>query len=322
MKFQASYFGGTIARLGFALFMASLTHHAAEIAMAGEGQSAVKQLVNVDGTLKSEGDQCEIVSELDSLELELPEKDPDKIDLEKAPPATKTFLTNLVLEALPHEYEDTKRWGGKTKRWDGVHLKMKGLKLKTKRKWKEVNHGTWKKYRVNLVDPEEHLDVRVVNMHRVAPGKIGFDLLLGARLDLYGRLQEWNHGLRLISISTEASADVLVKVGLEVSTRLNAAKFPPDVIILPKANSADIDLQSFELNRISRADGPVVRELGDALEKVVRKKLVEKEQKLVAKINRQIEKNKDDLRLSLHDVVKHKWLGISSKRKATVDDSP
>ena len=229
------------------------------------------------------------------LDLELPKEDPGQVELDEAPPAAKTFLTTLLLEALPHEYEDTKRWGHQRKRWDGVHIKMKGLRLKTKRKWKEVNHGTWKKYSVSLVDPDEHLDVRVVNMKRIKAGKVGFDLMLGAKLDLYGRFQEWNNGLRLVSLSTECTADVVVKVGMEVSTKLDASKFPPDVIVTPEVQSADIDLQSFDLHRISRADGPVVRELGDALEKVVRKKLVENEDKLVAKMNRQIEKKKDCL---------------------------
>ena len=250
-----------------------------------------------------------------ALEFELPKEDPGEVDLDEAPPAARTFLTTLVLEALPREYEDTKRWGGKRKRWDGVHIKMKGLRLNTKRKWKEVNHGTWKMYRVSLVDPDEHLDVRVVNMKRIKAGRIGFDLMLGAKLDLYGRLQEWNNGLRLVSMSTEATADVVVKVAMEVATKLDATKFPPDVIVTPEVLSADIDLQSFDLHRISRANGPVVRELGDALEKVVRKKLVEKEEKLVTKMNRQIEKKKDDMRLSLHDMVKHKWLGLKPKKK-------
>ena len=105
-------------------------------------------------------------------------------------------------------------------------------------------------------------------------------------------------------------ADLQLTLGMQVSTRLDPTKFPPDVILEPTAESAVAQLVQFKLQRISRADGPVVRELGDGLEKILRKTLVEKNKKLVEKVNRQFEKKSDDLRLSVSDLVKHKWLGI------------
>jgi hypothetical protein len=248
-----------------------------------------------------------------SVDLKLPEQDPGKIDLDQTPSGTKSLLTTLVVDNLPGDYEDTKKWGQTRKRWDGLHIRIDGLKVDTKRRWKTVNHGTWQRYRVTLVDPEEHLRVRVVHLHRVGPGKIGFDLLLDARLNVWGRLQEWNNGLRLFSLSGEAQADVELQLGVELATTIDPTRFPPDVLLQPKVDSARIDVRSFRLKRISKADGPLVRELGDSLENVVRKKLAEKNVKLAAKINRQIDKKKDDLRLSLHDLVQHKWLGLDGE---------
>ncbi len=72
-------------------------------------------------------------------------------------------------------------------------------------------------------------------------------------------------------------------------------------------------LSQLKLHRISKASGPVVRELGDALEKVARRELADRNEKLVLKMNQQIDKRKDELRLSLSDFVKNKWLGIQPR---------
>ena len=234
----------------------------------------------------------------------------DELRIQDAPEGSRTFLTNLVLENLPGDYEDDKHWGKTRKRWDGVKMRMDGLKLRTNRRWKEVNHGTWKRYHIELIDPNEHLLVKITDWQQRGIGTVGFQLNLAARVRVIGRRQEWNNGVRLYSVTAEAIADVRLNVGMQVSTKLDATKFPPDVILLPVAETADARLVQFKLQRISHADGPVVRELGDGLEKILRKILAEKNAKLVGKVNRQFEKKKDDLRLSVSDLVKHKWLGI------------
>lgn len=234
----------------------------------------------------------------------------DPIRLKDAPEESRSFLTNLVLDNLPDDFEDDKKWGLTRNRWDGVKMRMDGLKLRTHRRYKEVNHGTWKRYHATLVDPEEHLLVKITNWKQKSVGTVGFDLNLAAKVHAIGRRQKWNNGVRIYSVTAEAIADLRMTIGMEVSTKLDTTKFPPDVILLPKAKTGDARLVQFKLQRISHADGPVVRELGDALEKLLRKELAERNPKLVAKLNRQIEKKKDDLRFSVNDLVKHKWLGI------------
>lgn len=234
----------------------------------------------------------------------------DTFRVQDAPEGSRTFLTNLVLDNLPDDFEDTKKWGHTRERWDGLKVRMDGLKLRTKRRRKEVNHGIWKRYKITLIEPEERLLVKITNWQQRGIGTVAFDLNLAARLNLVGRRQKWNNGVRVYSVTAEAIADVRLTIGMQVSTRLDTSKFPPDVILEPLAESATAQLGQFKLQRISRADGPVVRELGDGLEKILRKKLAEKNDKLVEKVNRQFEKKADDLRLSVSDVVKHKWLGI------------
>jgi hypothetical protein len=57
--------------------------------------------------------------------------------------------------------------------------------------------------------------------------------------------------------------------------------------------------------------------LGDALEHIVHKKIADENEKLVEKLNKAFEKKEDDLRLSLSDLVKNKWLGLKPKSKGS-----
>ncbi len=271
----------------------------------------------VAAPLVTMGQVVDALPEAQPFAIELPDSDPKEIDVKNAPDGAKSFLKTMLMQTLPQDYKKSKGWGDTRKRWDGLHIKSDGFKIRTKRRWKEVNHGTWKKYRVTMVDPDEHLTVRIVNLREVGLGKVGFDLELGAKLHVLGRLQEWNRGVRLVSMSAEAEADVSVNIGMFISTSLNPKKFPPDVIIKPQAENAKVAMASFELKRLSNASGPVVRELGDALEHIVHKKIADENEKLVEKLNKAFEKKEDDLRLSLSDLVKNKWLGLKPKSKGS-----
>jgi len=221
-------------------------------------------------------------------------------------------LTEVALAAIPDEYEDDRKWGGTKKVWDGLHMRMEGLELKTKRRWKEANHGTWKKYKVTMVDPDRNLRTEISQLRQLGPGRIAFQLGMAAKVHAFARLEEWRRGIRLISISADADADVELDVAFEMTTALDAAKMPPDLVLKPVATAADLRLKQFKLKRVSKANGPIIRELGDGLEDILRRRLAHRRQELTEKINKAIAKNSDDLRLSIHDLVKDQWLGADS----------
>ena len=233
-----------------------------------------------------------------------------QFDVQQAPEGTRTLLKKIIVDVLPAEYEDADDWGSTKKVWDGLHMRMDGLQLRTKRKWKEANHGTWKKHRVTLVDPDQYLRAKVSNIQRKSLGELSFDLLLAARLDIYGRLQEWQRGIRLFSVSAEATADVEIEAQFTVQTKMDG-QIPPGLIITPHADSAEIRLLDFQLHRISKAHGELVDELGDGLKRTVRKELAKQNDKVVLRINRRLEENADDLHLSVQDLIKNKWLGLN-----------
>ena len=70
----------------------------------------------------------------------------------------------------------------------------------------------------------------------------------------------------------------------------------------PRVTQAQIDLREFELHRISDADGPIVRKLGDGLKNVLQDELQDRRPKLVEKMNKSLDKQAGKRRLSLHDL--------------------
>ncbi len=219
----------------------------------------------------------------------------------------KQLLRDLALAAIPETYTDEKRWGKQKKVWDGVHVKLDGLRLKTKRKWRNVNHGTWERYQAWLIDPEQQFDLRIENIRPAESGRIAFDIAIDAHLGLFARLSEWQLGLQLISLSTNAEAIVQMKLTCEASMKLDFDEFVPALVIEPTITAADLTLVSFDLQRISNLHGPGVEQLGRSLHKLLQDEINDRRGKLVEKANRQIDKNRDKLRLSAKQLADDGW---------------
>jgi hypothetical protein len=180
---------------------------------------------------------------------------------------------------------------------------LDGLRVKTRRRWKEANHGTWKRYRAWLIDPDQEFQIQIENMAATPEGKTAFDVVIDARLGVWGRLSEYALDVQLLSISAEADARVRLRVSCEMSLRFDVTRLPPDVILEPHVVDAKLILIDFDLVRISDLSGPVVREFGEELHDILQDEIADRQAKLVARINRQLKKHEDDLRLSVADLL-------------------
>ncbi len=76
-----------------------------------------------------------------------------------------------------------------------------------------------------------------------------------------------------------------------------------------------MELLEFQVTRISHVKGSVAKVLGSSLREVLDRKLAEYDDKLVEKMNKQLDKQKDHFHVSAD-----KWLGSSLKTK--VDPIP
>ncbi len=223
------------------------------------------------------------------------------------PALGKWLLEHILYEALPTNYEDTKKWGTTKEVFDGWHTKADGLKISTKRKWKRVEHGTWKRYRITMLDPAQNLRVRLDELQATGPGRTRAAVLVHTRVHAWGELQEWQRGIRLVGIGAEALADLELRMTVHVQGYLDSSKIPADLVLDPVVESAEIRMPSFKLTRVGKAEGPIVRELGDGLEHLLDRLLADKNQELAARLNRQIEKKRDQFRISPTDALTKGW---------------
>ncbi|MEM7781860.1 MAG: hypothetical protein AAF623_00670 [Planctomycetota bacterium] len=225
-----------------------------------------------------------------------------------AGPEIDRFITRLVLENIPHDFEEDKDWGNQIERWDGIRLRREGLKLETKRRKKWVNHGTWKKYSVSLLDPENEFDVQLKNMRNIDDGKkMKFDVQFSAYLALAARQSKWVKGVQLYSISAEGTAKVQLLVSMDLAVRSDFSTLPPAMELKPVATSADLEVIEFRIDRVSKLGGEFAQQLTRATRSILDQKVNEKEAKLVQKINKAIQKEKDKLKLSLSELASSRW---------------
>jgi len=116
-----------------------------------------------------------------------------------------------------------------------------------------------------------------------------------------------------------AEARTQFRVRCDLGLKLDPGKLPPDVLLDPVVSQAELRLADFRVRRSAssavpwRANwrrGP--RPAGQGMAK--------QNQKLPSKINRQIDKNRDKLRLSVQDLLTSQWGGLAAKQLGLGDD--
>jgi hypothetical protein len=238
----------------------------------------------------------------------------DKADDSFTPsPEFQQWITDIVREQLPDNYEKRKNWGHTAKAFDGVSVWIEEGRIETRRKYKEANDGEWQLYRVKLKDPEERFDIKIANIRELAEGKVGVEVTAVANLEVFGRQSLWQHGVQLYSVSAEADARVQLWTSVEIAAHVDWTRFPPDVALDPKVVAARFEIPDFRIRRIGGFKGPVVRSLSHSTREALEAKLVEDNKKIVAKLNRAIDKQEKKLKLSLADVMASKWRGLVEK---------
>lgn len=238
----------------------------------------------------------------------------DSRDHEDRPTDSKSLermnqvLTQLVLQHMPHEYSNEKKWGLQKKRWDGVKWERDGWRLETRRRWKMVNHGTWKRYSARLSDPDRMFEVNVSNLRNTDDGATAFDVAVDADLELDARQAEWVKGVQLYSVGAEGTARVRLQLSCESRLKLEMSDSIPVLKFSPRVISAKLQVVDFRIHRVSKLGGEVAQAATRMARQELDRKIEEHETRLVEKINRELKKHEDDLALSLSAAINNRWI--------------
>lgn len=209
---------------------------------------------------------------------------------ESMSPEATQFVKGMALLLLPTTYTDDDDWGGQKKIQSGLNVKVDGLKLRTSRRWKDVNHGTWKRVDASHVDPQNHFRLNIELLPRLEKGIPRYRVHAAMRLRATGRQQQWARGVKLYSISADVLADVEFNADLHFQTHVTKTDGGSKLRVLPHIEQADAKLVGFSLRSVSHAKGGAVREFGHSIESIVKRAVRKKGDKLAAKINGKVQK--------------------------------
>ena len=221
--------------------------------------------------------------------------------------ALNQLITRIVLDNIPHSYNDTKHLGQTAQRFGGVQLRREGWKLETKRKWVTVNQGVWKKSSAQLLNPEKQFSAQLVNIRAGADGRTAFDLIFDAPLALQARQSHWENGVQLYSLSADAEAKVRLTVTCEMSIQLDLHQLPPEVVLEPHATAANLQVEHFAVKHLSKVGGEVAQQVTQWAKSHLDEQVAAKEIKILNKINQSIAAHTHDLRISLSDARASRW---------------
>lgn len=228
--------------------------------------------------------------------------DPTQVLPEAASKAMYGFLASIIRENIPEKHTEDKEWNRTKEIYAGIKFRREGLKIETERRWKTVNHGLWRKYEVQLIDPDNRLTVRLSDVHWQPDGRLHAHLTIIAETFVTAWQTQWNLGIRVYAIRSEAKITMQLDVDATIGFGLDNTAFPPALVVDPHIHNASLQMSSFHVDRIGKLGGDISEELGDSIENLVRKLVVKPQsEKLAAKLNRQIDKKRDDLRIEAGD---------------------
>jgi hypothetical protein len=227
-----------------------------------------------------------------------------------SPDELRRLIESMAMKHIPDKYENTKQWGQTKPILSRLKVSLDGLRVDSERVTREANHGTWKRYRIDLSPDPDALQLRVERAEQTADNKLRVELDCRAKLVVSGRVAQWERGLLLMSVGGEADAVVRLWASCEVGVELDPRRLPPDIVVRPVVTQAKLELADLRLRRFGVLNGPIAKQLGEGLEEIVQVRLADENRDLAAKLNRQIEKQQDRLRFSPQQWFQKKWDAI------------
>lgn len=220
-------------------------------------------------------------------------------------PALGRLVKAIVIDNTPLHWEERKGWGDQVHVFDGFRFTGKGLRVKAHVKKKAVNHGLWKYYRVEVVDPDKNLHVRFPKLDYIDGEGIRFVVVVDAHLVGYADFKQYNNGVKVFSAATEAEFDAQAIIEGTIGVAFVYNGWESEIQWTPKVESVQLELPNMDVQRFGKIKGPLAQETGDSFRKLLQRQLQKQEGKMTVKMNKAIQKKLDEgpLRLSLQGLV-------------------
>jgi hypothetical protein len=224
---------------------------------------------------------------------------------EAARAALAETLSQLLRDAIPLQYDKQKDWGATREITAGYRVEGKPFHYHVHRRKHAVNHGVWTHHRLQVVDPDQNLHLRLSDLQPLAGGRMTFTLTLDAKLDAWCRAKVYEYGVHLGALEVEGDMRLHLEIHGEVGLQATVAGGAAAIAVQPLIHDAKLSLDEFHIRRVSNANGPIVRELSGGVRSLVEDEL--NGPQLTAKLNRAIDKKRDRLVFAPADLLKSGW---------------
>lgn len=247
------------------------------------------------------------------------------------------WLLDMAVSKIPATYEGEKDWEKTKKLWAGVKVRREGLKIKTNRRWREVRHGRGIRYTLKFPQPVPHqpspIKAVVREVRRLAPDQLvpnqqapiqpgsenaassaqwAIDAQLETPVEFDARIERWNLGVQLFSVNVTGKMRVRLDMTSTLAFWSDFSEIPPALVIDPKVTDAHLRVEDVRVDRVSKIGGEVAEQWGEIVEDLARDVfLKDKNEKWTSKLNKAIDKNRDDLRFSFS-----KWFELKDEPQA------
>jgi len=213
--------------------------------------------------------------------------------------ALSVAVRGILAECLPAKIEVKDYWGDQKARFSQLKVHRDGLKLDFEKTTKDVNHGLWKQAIITPIEPAKNLKFHIVEAKSSGPQSFAFQLFASIPLNVAARIERWRTGVKMFNFSGEADAHVEMTLHGTLSYDFTKVDGKNMLVLTPKATAVDLRLVELDIQRIGKAAGPLVGELGDLLDHPIDNQLDRHEAKIAEKINEAIAKKPEKFRVEL-----------------------
>jgi hypothetical protein len=214
-----------------------------------------------------------------------------------------SILRGLLTTALPEPLvQQNSNWGHQKMVANGVTWEKKGVLLRPHKQEKLKNDGTWRRIKVEAIDPAKNLTLRVANVQKPEKGKLTFDVEITLPTRIVFEQQLWRSGVRLYSGETRARCRPILKLRCESTTRTQkSGSFIPDVVFRMRVLDAKLTYDQFKVEHTAGVGGDLAKVLGETMQETIRTLAPSLERNMLEKANKAIVKAGDtkEVKLSL-----------------------
>lgn len=246
---------------------------------------------------------------------DLDEPTGEEPDEQQAPPelralessaAWSEIMTAIARAALPDRHEDRSDWGKTKSIFAGMEVESRGDRIlpRISKREVDVRHGVWRKHRIELIHPAQTFQIKIRNVRPAGPGVTDFAVVVVLHARVVANLEHWVRGVKGFNMELVCNVRVSLHAACSLACRseYRPGSVVPDLVLDPHVKEIKLRLNDLHVEKLGELRGDLAEELGNGSRRFVEDLLQTREDDLIGRARREIEKHRGDLRVSAENL--------------------